>query len=96
MHFICVACGKARAKLLYLLNVDHNAVLFQFHIFIVGWAFFLLTCKVPSQCVCLTMEIMRTLGNYKIVSLEGMTTMQRGSAGFLVLCLLPSKHNYLF
>jgi hypothetical protein len=65
--------------------------LFQFYIVIMGWAFFLLTYKVPAQCVCLTVEIMLTLGNYEIVNLEGMTKMQRGSAGFIttaaVLCL---------
>ena len=65
--------------------------LFQFYIFIMGWAYFLLTCKVPAQCICLTKEIMLTLGNYRIVSLEGMTTIQRGCPGFVttaaVLCL---------
>jgi hypothetical protein len=64
---------------------------FQFYIFIMGWAFFPLTCKVPAQCVCVTVEIMLTLENYRIVRLEGMTIMQSGCTGFIttaaVLCL---------
>ena len=94
MNFICVTCGNhyAGAKLFSLLNVDKNFLPLSVLYCHYGMGIFLLTCKVPAQCVFLTMEIMLTLGNYKIVNLEGMTTMERGPAGFITTAALLCLH----